>query len=337
MYKSGIVKKYKFLLFLLFSTLLCGCNEPKTVNGIYFDTFISITAYDNTSQEVLDNCINMCSDYELVFSKTNPSSELYAINSRDNSINISSTPGEFCAIISEDLYSLIEYSLSLANNTNLAFNPALGQVISLWDYKSENPVIPSDYTVKESLLHTNINSIHLDKDTKTITITDPALQIDLGGIAKGYVSDKLKNYLIESGTKNAIISLAGNIYCIGDKYGQKYNVGIQKPFSDKKESLLTLSVYDTSVVTSGVYERYFKSNGIIYHHIIDPHSGYPSTSDLISVTIICNNSTQADALSTAILVMGKEKGIEYLDSLENVSAILIDSSNNIIKVGDFFN
>lgn len=332
--KTTGMLKIAILIFSMTVLLsMSGCNEPTTVSGLYFDTLITITAYDNTNPQVLESCLNMCAEYELIFSKTNPASELYRINSRDDSINISKDSTVFTAVISNDLYELLDCSLQLSQETDNAFNPALGQVIDLWDYKSTSCIVPDSTSVMKALAHSNPDSIILNPDTHTLTITDPLLTIDLGGIAKGYVADRLKEMLIQNGTIEAVIRLAGNIYCIGDKYGQSYKVGIQKPFSTRGETLSSVNVSDTSVVTSGIYERYFEVNNTIYHHIIDSHTGYPSQSDLISVTIICDESVVADALSTAVLIMGKEKGIDYIDSLDNVSAVLVDSSQNVINVG----
>lgn len=331
------IKKIKIIIPIFIMIFLSACSQPKTVSGLYFDTLISITTYDNTSQEALNECLQLCSDYELIFSKTNVNSELYAINTRASSLNISEAPDVYCAVLSPELYEVLNTAIEISLDTDQAFTPTLGQVINLWDYKSDSPNVPSNCDIDSALSHSDLSSLSLNPADRTITISDSELTLDLGAIAKGYVADQLKKYLAEHGTREAVIKLAGNIYCIGNKYGQQYSIGIQKPFSADPEPVTTLKVSNTSVVTSGIYERYFEADGVIYHHIIDPATGYPSRSDLTSVTVICDNSTMADALSTAILVMGKEKGIEYIDSQSNVSAVLIDENGNLHTCGSYFN
>ncbi len=356
--KSGLgVKASKLIISSVFIcmslVIFTGCGKSAaraTVSGLYFDTFISITAYDNTDNGILQNALSKCEDYELIFSKTNEQSELYKINSRMDAL---SDDAHYRTQISKDMYDVISQALELSEDTDGAYNPALGSVIELWDYRSENPIVPTQDVIDAALLHTDVAAIHLyekniddvkavdandsldveeasnsagkDENVYILEIDDDELVIDLGGIAKGYIANQLRDYLIEKGCKEAVIALGGNIYCIGDKAGEGYNVGIQKPFANLGENEMSVNVSDTSVVTSGIYERYFEIDNHIYHHIIDSSNGYPVDNDLASVTVICKDSLKADVLSTALLCMGNEGVADYVKKYN-------ESSGDKIKV-----
>ena len=148
--------------------------------------------------------------------------------------------------------------------------------------------------------------------------------LDLGAIAKGYIADKLKEYLVENGVEHALINLGGNILIIGDKPdGSKYNIGIQKPFDQTGQPITSVKVSDTSLVTTGIYERCFEKDDTLYHHILDPATGYPCQNNLYSVTIVTKSSVMADALSTTCFLLGLKDGMELINSLEGVEALFI--------------
>lgn len=325
-------------VFAVACIFLTGCGQTKvekTVSGIYFDTYISITTYDNTSEEVLREALSECERYELIFSKTNSDSELFRLNNRDN--NISESNLYYETYISEDMFNCLKQCIHFSEVTDNKYNPALGTVIKLWDYHAQNPTVPDEDVINEAIKHADINSVRLsDEGTKeqpySIQIDDDALQLDLGGAAKGYIANRLVDFLKDKGTTNALIALGGNVYCIGDKFGNPFNVGIQKPFSSKGEIITSVKASDVSVVTSGIYERYFEQDGTIYHHIIDSFTGYPVQNDLVSVTVICQDSLKADILSTALLCMGSEAAADYAKKDDSIQVILVTDENEIIEV-----
>lgn len=138
-------------------------------------------------------------------------------------------------------------------------------------------------------------------------------KVDLGAIAKGYIADRTKDFLLENGVNRAVIDLGGNIYAIGEKESDKpFQIGIQKPFS--QDIIKTVSLSFSSAVTAGTYQRYFEKDGVVYHHIINPKTGYPADTDLVSATVISDNSTQNDALSTVCILLGYDKSIDFLSS-----------------------
>ena len=165
-------------------------------------------------------------------------------------------------------------------------------------------------------------------------MTLPAgMEIDLGGIAKGYIADRLKEYLLSEGVTSAIINLGGNTLCIGSKpTNEAFQIAIKKPFSDQNEVLEIASITDQSLVTSGIYERGFEENGIWYHHILDPTDGYPNDTDLISASIQSDLSVDGDALSTICMSLGSEKAQEFLLNYPGVKAWLVLRDESVICV-----
>ena len=155
-------------------------------------------------------------------------------------------------------------------------------------------------------------------------------KLDVGAVAKGYIADRLRDYLEEEGIDHAMIDLGGNIIAMGSKLdGSDYNIGIQKPFDENGTPITSVKLSDKSIVTSGVYQRYFEQDGKIYHHILDPATGYPCENNLYSVTIITDSSLTADALSTTCFLLGYEKGMNLINQLNNVDAVFITNDNQI--------
>ena len=188
--------------------------------------------------------------------------------------------------------------------------------------------------IQEGIPYSHVDYTKIDIQDNTVTLEDPEAGIDLGAIAKGYIADQVKTYLKKQGIKHAIINLGGNVDVIGTKPdGSKYNIGIQKPFDESGEAITSVQLKDQTVVTSGIYERYFKKNGKLYHHILDPRTGYPCENNLYSVSIITDSSTKADALSTTCFLLGYEKGMELIQSMDGVEAIFITDDEKVHKIG----
>lgn len=169
-------------------------------------------------------------------------------------------------------------------------------------------------------------------------LTDSKAKLDLGGIAKGFIADKMKAYLQSKKITSGIINLGGNVLTVGEKSdGSDYTVGIQKPFDESGEPICTVKVKDKSVVTSGIYERYYRVDGKLYHHILDTTTGYPVNNNLYSVTIISDSSCDGDALSTTCFALGIDKAKELINSLSGVEAIFVTDDYSIITTSDEYN
>ena len=207
-------------------------------------------------------------------------------------------------------------------------------VSSLWDFKSEDPAPPDTAAIAAALTHVDYKKVVVEGNT--VTLQDPAAALDLGAVAKGYIADRLKDYLEGEGVRHALINLGGNVLAVGDKPdGSPFHIGIQKPFDESGIPLTSVRIDDKSIVTSGTYQRYFEKDGTLYHHILDPASGYPCNNGLASVSIITDSSLTADALSTTCFLLGPEKGLSLVNQLDNVEAVFVDIDNQITYSNNF--
>ena len=192
----------------------------------------------------------------------------------------------------------------------------------LWDFHSENACLPGQATITEALTHVDYHNLIIEGNT--VTLRDPESAVSLGFIAKGYIADQMKAYLLSCHVENAIINLGGNLLAVGSRPDSTpFQFGVQKPFDTQGTPITVLSVVDRSAVSSGVYERYFYQEDILYHHILNPATGYPVQNNLLGVTILSDSSMTGDALSTTCFVLGLEEGMRLVESLEGVEAIFI--------------
>lgn len=307
-------------------------NEPISISSIKLNTAVQITIYDSQDKALLDDCLALCDKYELVFSRTNEKSELYKLNHRkdtsdkDPNADGQTTPYPVSGTadtwhISEDLASLLSQGLSITRESDGAFDIAIAPLTSLWDFTAEDPKVPDDAAIQKALPLCSSDGVTIDG--QDITLPSDDIQFDVGAIAKGYIADRMKDLLVKKGVKSAIINLGGNVLCIGSKPdGTPFKVGIQKPFADRNETEAVMDITGKSVVSSGIYERCFKQNGELYHHILNPKTGYPYDNSLISVTIISDQSVDGDALSTTCFALGLEDGLKFAEK-KGVHAVFI--------------
>jgi thiamine biosynthesis lipoprotein len=226
---------------------------------------------------------------------------------------------------------LIVYAKEIAEQTNRAFDITIYTFMELWGFTTENYKVPSEQEISQILDHQiGTDKIVIDKETNTVQLKDDA-EIDLGGIAKGYTSQKVAQIFEEYGVEHGVISLGGNVQAIGTKTdGSRWKVGIESPSDEIENMVGTYEAEDEAVITSGGYERYFEQDGVTYHHILDPKTGKPSDSDLISVTIVSKDGMRADCLSTTLFVLGKDKAVSYWkEHSEEFDCILVDEDNSI--------
>lgn len=327
--------KCKKLLTLITAAtlLLSGCSgisghtqagQDLSYTDMLFDTVIKIQILDSADQTVLNGLKKLCQKYDTMFSTTNEGSDLYKLNHA----------GGAPVTVSDETADLIQKGIHYSELSDGAFDITIEPVSSLWDFKSESPEVPSSDAIAESVSHVDYTGISLDGNT--VSLADPKAGIDLGAIAKGYIADQVKTYLKKQGVHHAIINLGGNVDVIGTKLdGSKYNIGIQKPFDETGEAITSVKLKDQTVVTSGIYERYFKKDGKLYHHILDPRTGYPCDNNLYSVSIITDSSTKADALSTTCFLLGYEKGMKVINEMDGVEAIFITDDEKVHKSDGF--
>ncbi len=311
------------IIFILSTSLLTGCNtnnttknSPITKSTFMLNTIVTISLYDSTDESIIDDAFKLINDFEKIYSRTLEDSELYKLNEH----LLPETNGEYT--VSDDLADILQKAYYYSVLTDGAFDLAIEPISSLWDFSAETPTVPDSKLIEEKLPSVNYKNVHINGNKVSFDNKDTG--IDLGAIAKGYIADKVKTFLLEKGVKSAMINLGGNVLCVGEKPdGSAFNIGIQKPFADRNETVAVMELKDMSVVSSGVYERCFTVNDKFYHHILNSKTGYPTDNNLIAVTIVSKQSVVGDGLSTSVFALGLDKGLKLINSLEGVYAVFI--------------
>ncbi len=291
----------RILACLLLSLLLLGCRTETahSAAGFTCDTVVTVTAY--APQETVDATLRICADYEKILSKTAAGSDIDRLN-RANGEPVEVQP---------ETAALLALAVEIGTASGGAFDVSIAPASALWDFKAEVPQIPDENALLAACGRIDYRSIVIDGNT--VTLKNGA-EIDLGGIAKGYIADCVADYLRSQGVTSACINMGGNVVLIGTKPdGTPWTVGVRDPNGTPEQSEEVLALSDAAVVTSGTYERGFDLGGVRYHHILDPKTGMPVQNGLASVTIIGTRSALCDALSTACFVLGEEKSRPVLE------------------------
>lgn len=215
--------------------------------------------------------------------------------------------------LSFEVLDIIKKAKYFSEISDGAFDISLAPIIKLWGVFTKEERVPAEKEIKEKLSLVNYNNLILDESESTVKFSKENMKIDLGGIAKGYAADRAVQIYKQNNVSAAFINLGGNVMVFGEKPdNSNWSVGVQEPFKNRGEIIGAVNVKNESVVTSGNYVRYFEDKGVKYHHIIDPRTGYPANSNLMSVTVISQNSMEGDALSTAAFVLGDEEGMQFI-------------------------
>lgn len=312
---------------LLILCLMSSCHpfkeEPISYTALKLNTVVKVTIYDSVDPSLAKEAVALCDDYDNLFSRTNENSEIYKLNH-----SLLPTDADGYATVSPETFELLSIGVKYGSLSNDSFTIAIEPLTSLWDFSSGSCTIPDHNEILSVLPYLSTNRI-LFREPCQIRLADTNTGVDLGGIAKGYIADKIAVFLKNHHVENAIINLGGNVLVMGNKGNQPFTIGIQKPFASQGEYLASLQVSDKSIVSSGIYERYFEKDNILYHHILNPHTGYPYDNGLIGVTIITDSSTDADALSTTCFSLGLDEGMALVEDMDNVDAMFIDSNNQL--------
>ena len=306
----------KMMIVLTAVMLLCGgCAAEKTLPklsevGFYLDTVITLTAYVEDGQ-VLKDALAECGRYEQVLSRTVEGSDVWRINHAEGE------PVE----VSDDTIAILQCARRISELSEGGFDVTIAPVSTIWDFTSGEAVLPDAEAIAKAAELVDYTKLGMEGNTVTL----PAgMMIDLGGIAKGYIADRIKAYLEERGVKHAILSFGGNVVAIGAKPdGNAWKVGIQDIDGKTGDYMLVAQNTGGSNVTSGIYERGFDLDGVRYHHLLSSETGWPVQNELASVTIFSDSSMEGDALSTAAFVLGTEEGLKLIESLEGIEAVFI--------------
>ena len=295
---------------------LTGCAGKAGRNLFALDTYIQLTAYGRGASAALADCDAEIQRLESLLSVTRVGGDVFRIN-QANGAAVSVEP-ETAALLSE--------ARRLAALTGGAFDPTVYPLMRLWGF-GDSPAVPEPAAIAALLPLVDAERLSVDG----VEIALPAgAGIDLGGIAKGYVSDRLAALLQSRGIESAMLTLGGNVHALGSKpNGDAWRVGIQDP-QDANAVAGVIDARDCAVITSGSYQRYFEENGVRYHHILNPATGYPADSGLCSVTVIAKSGVEADALSTALFVMGAENAIAFWRQYGGFAFVLITTDGELL-------
>lgn len=312
-------------LSLILIFVFCGCEREKYEKYDFFamNTFVSVICTDDS---LSDLCEKTITDVENKFSRTLSDSEISKLNNDE----------DFAP--SQETLNVLQQSLDIAGNTDFAFSPVLGTLTELWNITSGENYVPSEDEIKTALEYCNTLEVYINNEN---VVMQKGTKIDLGGVAKGYALQKTAEVMKKEAQQKNIpadfcISLGGNVAVSGVSESRKndgksgWNVGITNPFD--KETILGSVVIDEGFVSvSGAYERYFEKDGQIYHHIFDSKTGFPAETDIASAVVYSKNGLEADALSTALFVMGREKAEKfYKTGLYQFEMMLVTKDGKII-------
>lgn len=302
------------------SELETAAKEQEQASRDFFamDTYMTITAYGENSEEAVDAAVEEINHLDELISVGNSESEICQLNTNGS------------GVLSPPVGYLVERSKEFYESTGGLFDIAIYPIMDEWGFTTQEYKVPDQDTLEQLLALTDVSKISYDNATGEIFFGMDKMQIDLGGITKGYASAEVMQIFKNYGITSGLVSLGGNVQLYRSKTdGSPWRVAIQSP-SDDYDYIGILSASDVAVITSGGYERYFEQDGVTYHHIIDPRTGYPSDGGLLSATIVSEDGTLADALSTTLFIMGTEGAIDYWhQSAENFDFILFDENQEI--------
>ena len=312
------MKKHFISAMLSALLFLTGCSaesSPEPVQGTFFamDTVMDFTIYGESG--LIDQSESLITSLESLVSVTDADSELYAINQTGS------------GMLTEEASSLMEQALEICRRTDGALDLSIYPIVRAWGFTTGSYQVPDEAEIQALLPLVDYRKIQYDAATGTVTLPE-GMEIDLGSVAKGYAGQLVAQMLRDNGVESALLNLGGNVQTVGAKPdGSPWQIGIKDPQGE--DAMMVLSVEDQAVVTSGGYERYFEQDGQTYWHIMDPSTGHPADSGLISVTIVGDEGVVCDGLSTALFVMGLEKAADLWAQSGDFEAVFVTASGEV--------
>jgi thiamine biosynthesis lipoprotein len=314
--------------FLLF---FASCSYPPGRAEFTLGTVCGVNLYEGGSSRA----------YAAVFSRIREIEGIMSANLADTELDrINRNAGKAPTAVSGELLDLLEHARAYALISGGAFDPTVGPLVKLWGIGGDKPRLPGEEEIACALALVDYRDLVIDREAGTAFLRRPGQALDLGAIAKGYAADQAALTAEKAGAKRAVIDLGGNVFALGERRkGEAWRIGVQDPRQERGVSLGTLRVRNKSVVTSGVYERYFEEGGKRYHHILSTKDGYPVENGLAAVTVTADLSMDADALSTAVFALGYEKGRALIEARPGAEAVFVFEDSRVILssgMGEFF-
>ncbi len=329
--KTFFIDKIIPIVVIVF-TLLTSCaqnseTEPVRRSVQSLGTIVTITIYDDPKPRFFEESFEIVDRVYRLMSLQLQDSELVSLNEAAGMSPVNVDPMTM---------EVLQASVEIAENSRNRFTPMIEPLVALWDIGGENPRIPSETEMRNTLPLIRGDFLELypadgrDGQPDRAFITQPGAGVDLGGIAKGYAADLVSDYLKEQGVKKAILDFGGNILTIGRRSEERpWIIGVQRPDMVRGSYLGTLPAEDLSIVTSGIYERYFEEDGVRYHHLLNPDDGFPVNNGLEGVVIVSDVSMTADGYSTALFGLGLREGLELANELDYIEAVFITADRKV--------
>jgi len=273
------------------------------------------------NESLASRVFRLIKQQENIFTVNRPHSEVMAVNH---------AAGSHPVEVSQPVYELIKRAKAVSLLDNSLFNFTIGPLVKRWKIGFNGHSVPAASDLQSLLALTNPSDVVLDDAARSVFLQHAGMEIDLGAIAKGYIADVVRDFLLAEQVPQGLINLGGNVQTLGASGQEGWGIGLKKPFAAEDALLGVIHVSNKSVVTSGIYERYFELDGRRYHHILDPKTGYPLDNELQSVTVISEDSIDGDIYTTLLYGMGVEKSLEYLQDLAHIEAIFVTKQQQII-------
>ena len=304
-------------------------KDPYSDEQFLLGTYVRIRVYDEGKESAL----------KPAFDRVKELGDKITINQKGSEIDeVNEQAGIKPVKVSDDVYTLVKRAYEYSQDSQGGFDMAIGAITQLWRIGFDDARKPSQEEINQALKLVDYHKIELNDKEKTVYLKEKGMIIDLGAIAKGYITDEVVKVLKKQGVTTAIVDLGGNVYVLGHSprgENQDWTVGIQDPNMARGSVLGSIKERNKTLVTSGIYERYLEVDGKKYHHLFDPKTGYPFDNDIASVTIITDKSIDGDGLSTAVFSMGVKKGLEYVESeLNNGTEAIFVTKDDKVYVTD---
>lgn len=326
------ILKWLVLLILLFlSSFLVACqqktedpsviDQPLTRTESLLHTVVQLSIYHDHKENAMDEAITYIKKMEALLSTNLEGSDVY---------NINQAAGKEPVQVTEETVEIIKEAIDMSKESQGMFDISIGAVSNLWKIGSSDARVPTQSEITEAIKQIDYQRITLNQEESTVYIEE-GMTLELGAISKGYIADGVKKIFEKHGITSAIINLGGNVVVIGTspRNVNGWNIGVQNPDEVRGDTVGSVLVKDSSVVTSGIYERYLESDGKTYHHILNPETGYPVDNNISGVTVFSPTSLEGDKLSTTLYLLGIEQGLQLVNETEGVEAVFIDKDKGI--------
>lgn len=309
-------------------TALAGCSRPGGAPGVSvrtsfaLGTLVQIRAYGSQAREAVSDAFDRIEAVEALMSANVATSDVAAVNRE---------AGGLPTRVADDTLYVIKKARGYGDLSRGRFDMAIGPLVRLWGIGTNHARVPSPEEVAAARSLIDHRDVEIDETRGTVRLRKAGMALDLGAIAKGFAADRAAEALLQQGVKSAFIDLGGNILVLGSKPdGSPWRVGIQDPWKERGATFAVVPVRDMAVVSSGTYERFFEQAGTRYHHIIDPDTGYPAETGIVSATVLARHAVDADALSTTVFLLGPSDGMRLVTQLPGVEAVIVTHDRQVV-------